>query len=377
MIVRPPKLTSLRLKAIESIWIKQQELSPTLNEPNRWIGTIRRAALNQVVHSSIAIEGFSPTINQVAELELGLEPKLAPGIEAAISGYQDVMGFVLQLSRQELIRFDLSSLLAMHYMLLSPTKALHAGRLRRAEVFVYDQLDARVVHEGANHLALPNLLDELTDYLNTDDVDLVQAAMAHLNMVLIHPFQDGNGRLARVLHSLALAKQTKPTPIFLSIEEYLAKNTRAYFDTLSQVGGGHWNPKVDAGPWLDFVLNAHWLQIHAHQQRSEEIARVWQEVAQLAEVHGVPSRSVVALVELLRGLELKNSNYRALVAGAGDPVSLLTASRDLAELCELGLLVAVGQTKDRTYGPGKQLTALAGQIKLQSKSTPLPPLNLR
>lgn len=57
----------------------------------------------------------------------------------------------------------------------------------------------------------------------------IQAGMAHLNLVMIHPFRDGNGRMARCLQSLVLARGGILDPVFISIEEYLGRNTQRYY----------------------------------------------------------------------------------------------------------------------------------------------------
>ena len=94
--------------------------------------------------------------------------------------------------------------------------------------------------------------------------------MAHLNLVMIHPFKDGNGRMARALQTLVLAREAILAPEFSSIEEYLGRNTPAYFDVLGQVGGGKWQPERDARPWVRFVLTAHYRQALILERRPRE-----------------------------------------------------------------------------------------------------------
>ena len=79
---------------------------------------------------------------------------------------------------------------------------------------------------------------------------MIRAAMAHLNLVMIHPFRDGNGRMARCLQTLVLAREGILSPEFSSIEEYLGRNTQAYYDVLADAGAGHWQPERDARPWV-------------------------------------------------------------------------------------------------------------------------------
>ena len=70
------------------------------------------------------------------------------------------------------------------------------------------------VGEGPEYEYVPSLIDELIDELaqDRDGPPLVRAAMAHLNLVLIHPFRDGNGRMARCLQSLVLVREGSVIP---------------------------------------------------------------------------------------------------------------------------------------------------------------------
>lgn len=115
-------------------------------------------------------------------------------------------------------------------------------------------------------------MSELIESLNrsTDPPVIVRAAMAHLNLVMIHPFRDGNGRMARCLQTLVLARGGQHlNPVFSSIEEYIGANVRAYYDTLAEVGQGGWHPERDAPPWIRFCVTAHFRQAHTAVNRFE------------------------------------------------------------------------------------------------------------
>ena len=78
---------------------------------------------------------------------------------------------------------------------------------------------------------VPSLMGEIMDWLEHGDLDahlIVRAAMAHLHLVSVHPFGDGNGRISRIVQSLVLARGGPLAPEFVSIEEYLGSNTSAY-----------------------------------------------------------------------------------------------------------------------------------------------------
>src|SRR5258708_12735627 len=125
-------------------------------------------------------------------------------------------------------------------------------------------------------------MNELVEHLNAQSPcpSMVRAAMGHLSLVMIHPFADGNGRMARCLQTLVLAREGIIDPWFSSIEEHLGKNTQAYYDVLAVVGKGTWSPKSDARPWLHFCLTAHYRQAKTLLRRSKEMRRIWDKLKQ-------------------------------------------------------------------------------------------------
>lgn len=181
---------------------------------------------------------------------------------------------------------------------------------------------------------------------------MVRGAMAHLNFVMIHPFRDGNGRMARVLQTLVLATDDILEPEFSSIEEWLGANTRAYYDVLAATGQGAWNPQRDATAWVKFSLRAHHQQAQTLRRRFRDAENVWSALDGLVATTGVPERSVDALFDAALGIRIRRSTY---VNRTG--VEERTATRDLAALATAGLLSPEGTTRGRGryYLPGELL----------------------
>lgn len=67
---------------------------------------------------------------------------------------------------------------------------------------------------------------------------------------MIHPFRDGNARMARALQTLVLARDAVVEPTFSSIEEWLGNNTEDYYRVLAATGEGSWQPENDTRTWL-------------------------------------------------------------------------------------------------------------------------------
>ena len=119
--------------------------------------------------------------------------------------------------------------------------------------------------------------------------------MAHLNLVSIHPFRDGNGRVARIVQSLVLAKEGLLRPELVSIEPYLGRHTREYYAALEEVQGPSFDPARDASAWVEFCIEAHVFEA-TERRRWLEIANARHSFCErLAREHGYPERFVLAL----------------------------------------------------------------------------------
>ena len=100
------------------------------------------------------------------------------------------------------------------------------GTVRPGAIYVRNSATGEVVYEGPDAEEVPGLLGELVDWLNEGDLEApsyVRAAMAHFNLVSIHPWRDGNGRMSRALQTLVLGRDQITTPEFSSIEEWLGQ----------------------------------------------------------------------------------------------------------------------------------------------------------
>ena len=358
MLVATPELTRAHLAQLDRIWLLQKELAPKLNEPKVWTGTLRRQALGRVIKFSVGIEGYLASESESQEVLLSSESStLTQSTIDAITGYRLAMGFVLAQATRKDFLLDETFVKSTHFMTLSGNPQLEAGNYRTSAIFVRDNATGEIVHEGAQSDALPGLMSEFVSRYRHpgNELPIVSAAMAHLNLVLIHPFADGNGRVARILQSAILAGEEKPSPLFLSIEEYLGLHTQSYYDILATVGGGTWNPNVDATPWIEFVLQAHESQLDLTRSHWRRLNEAWAKVADLISEKGLLERMVPGVVHVASAQRLTNTLYRELLAEAGDAVSLLTASRDLALLVEKEIFEPKGDNRARHYVAGTQL----------------------
>ncbi len=364
MLFQAPALDAQELAVLDQLDELKRSLRYSLHEPKRWSGSLRRLSFARNIQGSNSIEGYDAALDDAAAVAMGEEP-LDTNTETrlALEGYRNAMTYVLQLSEEaEDFHYSTQLLKSLHFMMTSYSLSNRPGRWRAGPIFVHREETDEIVHEGVDIDFVPGLMEELVDYLNTStDPMITKAAMAHLNLVMIHPFRDGNGRMARCLQSLVLAREGLLSPVFMSIEEYLGRNTPAYYQVLSEVGGGSWQPDRDARPWVRYVLTAHLRQARTLHQRVRDSEKLW--VALVKLVGNEDERALVALYDAAFGLRIRRGTYLKILEDMGEEVSEQTAGRDLKSLADRGFLVPHGERRGRYYVASSTVRNLLRDIK--------------
>ncbi len=360
MLFESSKLDSQELEVIEAVSSIYVRMKYALSTPPRWYGAIRRNTLARAIRGSNSIEGYLVSKDDAVAAVEGEEPLEAQAETwREVVGYRNAMTFVLQLVRDPSFSFNENVLRSLHFMMLQHDLSKHPGNWRPGPIYVRDEERDLAVYEAPPAENLAKLINELVIYIRgraDSDHILVKGAMAHLNLVMIHPFSDGNGRMARCLQTLIMAMHV-PHPVFCSIEEYLGRNTRAYYDVLAEAGQGSWNPGRDTRPWIRFNLTAHYKQAATSLCRMRMIAKLSDEVERVVKEKGLPDRSYVAMVDAAMGYRIRSVHYR----NAAD-VSAVVASRDLRALVDAGLLESVGEKRGRIYSASVELRMIYKKI---------------
>ncbi len=364
MLFATPPLSAEEARVLEAIEALKERLGLRVAvTPRRWYGTLRRTAFARAVQGSNTIEGYDVALDDAIAAAEGEEP-LDPKTEAwaAVTGYRSAMTWVLQLADDPHFTYSTELLKGLHFMMMNYNLAKQPGRWRLTPVQVQDDEAREIVYVGPPPVQVPGLVDELVAELNQGmpaaGSNVVQAAMAHLNLVMIHPFADGNGRMARCLQTLVLARTGTLAPPFSSIEEYLGRNSRAYYDVLAEVGGGSYQPASDARPWIRFCLTAHYRQATTLLLRARETARLWDALEAEIHIRTLPERVIFALADAALGMRVRNATYRP-IAEVSDQV----ASRDLKNLTDQGMLVPKGEKRGRHYVASEWLLEVRGRTR--------------
>ncbi len=354
MIFGEPALSAEDHKVLEILKGQRVRLRiATQNNPRRWSGTLRKSTLARAIQGSNAIEGYNASMDE-AMAAVEDEPPLDEKTEtwAAINGYRAAMTYIMQAAEDPYFEFNKQLLKSLHFMMTQFDMTAHPGKWRPGDVRVVNDETGAVVYEAPDVETVDPLVGELVAYLDNQDHQsvIVAAAMAHLNLTMIHPFKDGNGRMARGLQTLVLAREGVIHPLFSSIEEWLGRNTQEYYKILGEVGIGSWNPSRTALPWVRFCLKAHYQQANTLIRRYEEYESVFESIEKLVARERLIERMTIPLFNAALGIRVTNSRYQKETEE-----SSYVAGRDLRTLTDLEILIPHGERRGRYYTAGREL----------------------
>ena len=166
---------------------------------------------------------------------------------------------------------------------------------------------------------------------NTEGDWVVKAGLAHLWFVTIHPFEDGNGRIARAIADLALARSEQSSQRFYSMSAQIRQERADYYDVLERTQ----KATMDITPWMDWFLQCLGRAIDGAEATLGTVlskARFWETFGDSL----LNERQRLVVNRLLDGFEgkLSTMKYGKLAKCSHD-----TALRDIATLVERGILV--------------------------------------
>ena len=230
------------------------------------LSALRRVATIESIGSSTRIEGSRLSDQEVQRLLSNLDIQtFSTRDEEEVAGYAQVMDTVFASWRD--IDVTENHIRQLHRDLLrhSSKDQRHRGAWKTApnSIAAFDEAGRQlgVVFETASPFDTPGRIAELIDWYNaaTQDHDLHPLLLIGIFVVVfleIHPFQDGNGRLSRILTTLLLLRSGYAYVPYSSLESVIEQSKEAYYLALRQTQGTIRSDTPDWGPWLGFFLSA-------------------------------------------------------------------------------------------------------------------------
>jgi cell filamentation protein, protein adenylyltransferase len=220
------------------------------------------------------------------------------------------------------------------------------GTFRTTQVVVKNSLTGEVTFTPPVALAVPVQVKEFIEFINNtgpDDVHpVLKSGIAHYELVRIHPFVDGNGRVSRALSTFILFKEGYDIRKFFSLEEYFDNNAEEYYQALQSVGknGG------DLTEWLEYFTQGLAIELTKIKDKIEKISV---DIKIKERQGGTPillSDRQLKIIEYIQKTGyLQNNAFKQLFP----MVSEDTVLNELKYLIKHGLIKKSGKTKGAKY----------------------------
>lgn len=296
------------------------------------------ATLTLDVLKSSEIEGEILNYDQVRSSiarKLGMPNAAFIHVDRHVEGVVEMLLDATQRYNQPL---DHQRLFAWHAALFptgwSGMHRIDTGSYRNGEMQVVSgPMGKEIVHyQAPNHLTLQLEMDALLNFINQNShIDpVLKAAVAHFWFIIIHPFDDGNGRIARAISDMLLARSEESEQRFYSLSTQILAEKKQYYQILQDVQYS----SGDITPWLEWFLNC----LHrALLNTLQTISRTLNKAAFWDHHQNTPinTRQRLMLNKLLDGFDgkLKSSKWAKITKCSPD-----TALRDIKDLIDKGIL---------------------------------------
>lgn len=283
-----PELLSLiaRIDEFKGAWRALGTLAPER------LSALRRVATIESIGSSTRIEGSKLSDREIERLLSSLEIKaFATRDEQEVAGYAELMDLVF--SSWHDIPLTENYLKQLHQILLkySEKDVCHRGQYKtnpnNVAAFDEDGVQLGIVFQTASPFDTLRLMPDLIAWVQAERESrsmhpLLIVAVFVVVFLEIHPFQDGNGRLSRVLTSLMLLQSGYAYVPYCSLESVVEMNKEAYYLALRQTQGTIRTEAPNWQPWLTFFLRSLAEQVRRLEKKVEREKRVLAALPELA-----------------------------------------------------------------------------------------------
>ncbi|MBI2611647.1 Fic family protein [Candidatus Gottesmanbacteria bacterium] len=332
-------ITNKLLENIKSITSLVHDLNRK-RFPNPVLAEFIKNAESLSVHASTSIEGNPLPLTDVKRI-LKHKPENIRDSEQEVLNYNEILKEINKKLEKESIYLTLDLILYIQKKITHKLiPSYQSGRLRVEPVFVNDPKAGITVYWPPDHKSVPYLMEELIDFVdkNKKRLDpLIIAGLFHKQMVIIHPFMDGNGRTTRIATKILMAGMELNIFNLFSFENYYNQNVAMYFEMVGVKGNYYEVYKT-----IDFTS---WLEYFTHGI-IDELTRVGTKLPQIAvspQTELKPYHKKILDFIDKKGF-ITDHDYCKLTSRAK-----ATRRLDFNKLIKLGLIIRSGKGKNTHY----------------------------
>ena len=231
--------------------INQNAVKLLLQSQDQYYGI--KAAEDEIIATS-AIESIDFSRDSVRRILKGMAPNDEQ--ENRILGVKHGLEFIAD-TGNKITEGNLYKLYMMTVgdFLTGDDKLLDGNLYRHDTVYVVSD---RVEHSGLDHKKVPEFMKSLIAFINAEDGinDLIKAAIIHFYIAYVHPYFDGNGRMARLVHLWFLIQKGYQSALFIPFSSQIEKSRKAYYDAFTAVEENkNYSGIIDVTPFILYFIN--------------------------------------------------------------------------------------------------------------------------
>jgi Fic family protein len=325
-----------------------------------WEAKFRDEAFTRTVHYGTRIEGNDLTKEQAQQI-VRMTDEVDPQQIIQKSGmlardrdiqevlnYRDVISWIDKQREGDLKNiFTKDTLKTLHKLTVSRViEEKYSGVYRDKQVIVQSATNASIVYRPPVSMEIPFLIDDFFKWAVSDESQnihpIFKAAIAHYQLLHIHPFIEGNGRTARAMATLMMYVLGYDFKRFFSIEQYLDSDVESYYNSLLSVQK---TQDADLTYWLEYFCYGLAIEIDKIKQQVTRLSKDLKLKKQLGEQVALSERQIILLELFQQQDKVTSDDMKSVLPN----VSVDTILRDVKDLIDKNVIQKHGVTKGVHY----------------------------
>lgn len=311
-----------------------------------WEAKFKEEAEVRAVHYGTHVEGNELNLDEVRKVMEGKEIVARERDIKEVINYRKVVDWLDKVDKSGEL-YSEKTLMDLHKLtvdgLLPPEEV---GDFRQVQVVLRDVLTGAVVHRPTPPFEVPTKINEFFGWLNSphayDVHPILKAGVVHYQIVNIHPFTEGNGRVSRAFATLILLNEGYDIRKLFSLEEYYDKNVSGYYFAIKTADQ---NPDNDLTQWLEYFVEGVAIEFNRVRDQVQHLSLDLKLKAQAGKQIFLNPRQIRIVEHIENVGYLANAEFKNLLP----MVSEDTVLRDLKDLMEKKIVRKKGKTKAARY----------------------------
>jgi Fic family protein len=310
-----------------------------------WEKQFKEDAMARKIYHGTHIEGNRLDMAEVKDVLVGRDVIGRPRDIQEVINYRKVLQFIDEESNKKIEKITEDIIKKVHRIVVhNILPEDQSGQFRLKQVVIRNSESGEVTFRPPPAIEVPFLIREFLYWLNKVQADemhpVIKAGIAHHEMVRIHGFIDGNGRVARAITTLILFLGNYDIRQFFSLEEFYDKDAFSYYENLQQASSGNMTA------WLEYFTSGVAIEFERIKNKIHKLSKDTHLKEKLGGKQVFLTERQVKLIEYIQSVGyIQNPSFKDVFP----EVSEDTVLRDIQDLIGKKLINKIGKTKAARY----------------------------